>query len=233
MSRPVSYSDDELKTRFSKLTDRDSVADLLEVPRSKLAYHLFKSRPAAKYQTFHLTKKSGGTRTILAPVSALKVIQRKLAFVLNLVYSPKPSVNGFVPARSIKSNAERHVQMKFVFNLDLKDFFPSINFGRVRGMLRKQPYNLPDAAATVLAQICCFENQLPQSAPTSPVVSNMISARLDSQLQALAKQHRCVYTRYADDITFSTSLTKFPKAIAAVVRTKTGMRSNLDTIYRP
>jgi len=77
-----------------------------------------------------------------------------------------------------------------------------------------KPYQIPAGASTVFAQICCFENQLPQGAPTSPIVSNMICAQLDSQLQWLAKTNRCMYTRYADDITFSTSLKTFPMALA-------------------
>jgi RNA-directed DNA polymerase len=220
--RLVSSSDDDLKRKFLALTTRESVADLLEVPLPRLTYHLFKVSATNKYREFTLLKKSGGTRRILAPAGALKLIQRKLAFVPNRVYAPKPSVNGFVIARNIRSNAERHLQTRYVFNLDLKDFFPSINFGRVRGMFLALPYKVSADAATVLAQICCFNNQLPQGAPTSPIVSNMICSKLDSQLQALAKEHRCVYTRYADDITFSTSLKSFPKTIAHVVKTKTG-----------
>ncbi len=76
------------------------------------------------------------------------------------------------------------------------------------------PYNLPSNVSTVLAQICCFSNKLPQGAPTSPIVSNMVCARLDSQLRLLAKDSNCTYTRYADDITFSTSLPKLSRKIA-------------------
>ena len=79
-----------------------------------------------------------------------------------------------------------------------------------------KPYNLPDSVATILAQICCFKNQLPQGAPTSPIISNMICAKMDSQLQDLAWSCRCFYTRYADDITFSTTLSEFPVQIATV-----------------
>jgi hypothetical protein len=78
------------------------------------------------------------------------------------------------------------------------------------------PYNLPPKISTILAQICCYENQLPQGAPTSPIVSNMVCARLDSQLQQLARKYKCYYTRYADDITFSTSISHFPAALARV-----------------
>lgn len=83
-------------------------------------------------------------------------------------------------------------------------------------MFMGKPYRLPDAVATVLAQICCFDNQLPQGAPTSPIISNMICAKMDSELQDLAWATRCFYTRYADDITFSTTLREFPIQIAKV-----------------
>jgi len=109
-----------------------------------------------------------------------------------------------------------HIKQRYVFNVDLKDFFPTINFGRVRGMFMGFPYKLPKNVATVLAQICCFNNQLPQGAPTSPIVSNMICAHLDSDLQRLAKTNKSNYTRYADDITFSTSTKSVPSSIATI-----------------
>ena len=148
--------------------------------------------------------------SILAPKTPLKIIQQKLNQVLKSVYQPKPSTHGFVAEKSIVTNAKQHLRQRYVLNLDLKDFFPSINFGRVRGLLRSPPYGCTDKVATVLAQICCYENQLPQGAPTSPIISNMICAKLDSQLQRLARKYQCIYTRYADDMTFSTSRSRFP-----------------------
>jgi RNA-directed DNA polymerase len=167
-----------------------------------------------RYEQFYIRKKTGGLRVISAPISAIKLIQRKLSQVLYSVYTPKAPVHGFVPSRSIVTNAQQHVRKRYVFNIDLADFFGSIHFGRVRGVFMNAPYNLPADVSTVLAQICCLSNKLPQGAPTSPVVSNMICARLDSQLRLLAKEKHCTYTRYADDITFSTRLTKFPRDIA-------------------
>jgi RNA-directed DNA polymerase len=89
-------------------------------------------------------------------------------------------------------------------------------------MFMATPYNLDERVSTVLAQICCFNNQLPQGAPTSPIVSNMICAKMDSQLRILAQQSRCNYTRYADDITFSTSCPKFPPQLATIITEETG-----------
>jgi len=195
---------------------------MLEVRANRLAFHLFRIPDAKRYTTFEIKKKSGATRTIRAPISALKILQRKLAYVLSLVYEPKSGTHGFTRSRSIVSNAQPHVKAKFVLNIDLKDFFPSINFGRVRGMLMAVPYKLHPTAATVLAQLCCVENSLPQGAPTSPVISNMICARLDSQLRSLARKYHCTFTRYADDITFSTSLNKFPRPVAHFIPTPMG-----------
>jgi RNA-directed DNA polymerase len=80
-------------------------------------------------------------------------------------------------------------------------------------MFMSHPYNLEAPVATILAQICCHNNQLPQDAPTSPIISNMICAKMDSQLQRLAKESKATYTRYADDITFSTTLSSFPDSL--------------------
>ncbi len=84
-------------------------------------------------------------------------------------------------------------------------------------MFMAKPYNVPANAATVLAQICCFNGILPQGAPTSPVVSNMICAKLDSELLRLARRLRCTYTRYADDITISTTRNRLPAAIGRLL----------------
>jgi RNA-directed DNA polymerase len=206
---------DESKRLFYSLRSASDVADLLEVPYWHLVYVLYRSPDHYPYRTFTIPKKSGGVREISAPASSVRILQSKLNSVLRLVYRPKPCVHGFVTERSIVSNAVRHTGKRFVLNIDLEDFFPSVNFGRVRGMFMAKPYGLGERAATVLARICCYENQLPQGAPTSPTVSNMVCARLDGELQRLARDHSCMYTRYADDLTFSTTLRGFPTALAA------------------
>lgn len=206
----------ELKQEFLSLKVPRDVAALLDVTYDRLIYHMYGVPDSKKYLEFEVPKKSGRTRKISAPSTALKIIQRKLSQVLYSVYEPKASVHGFVPDRSILTNAKPHVRKRFVLNIDLKDFFDSIHFGRVRGVFMAPPCNLPKDVSTVLAQICCFSRKLPQGAPTSPVVSNMVCARLDSQLRLLAKEHHCTFTRYADDITFSTTLPVFPKRLAYI-----------------
>ncbi len=216
MSSLPSISEEQIELFLSLKTPRD-VASLLEIEYGRLVYHLYKVQDESKYKTFEIPKKSGGIRAISAPISALKLIQQKLAEILLQVYKPKPSVFGYVLNKNIVLNARKHKRAKYILNVDLENYFPSINFGRVRGLFIGKPYNLPPAAATVLAQICCHKNMLPQGAPTSPIVSNMICGQMDSQLQHLAMNHKCFYTRYADDITFSTFLKEFPPEIASFV----------------
>src|SRR5207253_3206344 len=153
------------------------------------------------FRSFEVRKRAGGARTIAAPRGALRLLQVKLLNILSEVFDPRESVHGFVRDRSIVTNADRHKGRPVLLNVDLQDFFPSINFGRVRGVFMAKPYSLPPNVATVLAQLCCLANQLPQGAPTSPIIANMVCARLDGQLQRLAKATDATYTRYADDIT--------------------------------
>lgn len=214
MSYDLSKSSQELREEFFKLHTRDDIAQLLELTTKQLNFHLYVLPSRKKYKTFIVPKKSGGIRLISAPASPIKIIQHKLKQVLDSVYSPKPATHGFVSGRSIVSNARLHKKRRYVLNIDLEDFFPTIHFGRVRGLFMGNPYNLNDEVATVLAQICCHQKILPQGAPTSPTISNMICARLDAKLQQLAKEHQCTYSRYADDITFSTNRSKFPSVLA-------------------
>jgi RNA-directed DNA polymerase len=210
-------SPEGLGEKFYALKTPGDVANLLNVSYPRLVYHIYLVTPSRRYKTFEIPKKSGGTRQISTPITALKILQWKLNQVLQAVYEPKPSAHGFVQGKNIVTNAQAHAKKRYVLNIDLKDFFPSINFGRVRGMFMATPYGLNAEVATVLAQICCHNNQLPQGAPTSPVITNMLCAKMDSQFQRLAKECKATYTRYADDITFSTTLPKFPEALARIV----------------
>jgi len=216
MSLTLLTSPEELREKFISMRTAQDVADLLDIDLQCLIYHLYILPDYKRYVTFEIPKKSGGMRTISAPATALKIIQQKLNQVLQHVYQQKPSVHGFTLERSILTNAEMHSKRRYIFNVDLKEFFPSINFGRVRGLFIFPPYNRDSAVATILAQICCFNNGLPQGAPTSPIISNMICSRMDRELQDVAKQHQCNYTRYADDITFSTYVRDFPSALARI-----------------
>jgi RNA-directed DNA polymerase len=207
---------DELKQNFLDLKTTRDIASLLEVSYECLVYHLYRVPKERKYAEFSIQKKSGGTRTISAPATALKILQRKLSQVLYCIYDHKKPVHGFVVTRSIVTNAKQHLHRRFVLNIDLQDFFGSIHFGRVKGIFTSPPYKCSEEVAIFLAQICCHDGKLPQGAPTSPIVSNMICVRMDKELRDLAFEFKCTYTRYADDITFSTNLSNFPEAIASI-----------------
>lgn len=190
------------------------MAAMLNVSEGRLVWHAYRSDPAKRYRSFTIQKKNGESRQIDAPVPGLKLIQRELADLFQSCYRPRKCVTGFVAKRSIKSNADFHVGKRWVLNLDLKDFFPTISFPRVRGLFLRPPYSLPERVATIIAQLCCYNGHLPQGAPTSPVLANMICSKLDSELLHFARSHRCTYSRYADDITFSSQTPMFPEMLA-------------------
>ncbi|MER9592986.1 reverse transcriptase domain-containing protein [Mesorhizobium australicum] len=156
---------------------------------------------ARMYQSFEIAKSGGKSRLISAPDRRLKHLQRQLLPLLDQLYPVRNPVHGFVSGRSVKTNALSHLRRRFVLNLDLKDFFPTITENRVVGML--EALGISSTVAAAIGYLCCIHGHLPQGAPTSPVLSNMICFRLDRELLAFAKTARCIYTRYADDITFS------------------------------
>jgi RNA-directed DNA polymerase len=218
-STPFNSISDSTAELFSLLKTRSDIADLLNVTDKNLRHLIYVLLPKGSlYRIFEIKKKSGGIRKIISPNPRLKEIQNRLLNVLSAIYSPKYSAHGFIKNRSICSNAKLHIRKDYVLNIDLEDFFPSINFGRVRGMFLAEPYKCTKEVATVLAQICCHNNELPQGSPISPIISNMICARLDSHLSRLARKYHCNYSRYADDITLSLKNHSFPHEIAKTVK---------------
>lgn len=228
----LTANDAELLERFQSLNTSRDVAGLLEVNFSQLTYYLYRRPIISNYKVFRIIKKTGGERIIYAPISPIKILQRKLNNILQLIYSPKRCVQGFVPGKSILTNAQTHIRRGSVLNIDLSNFFPSINFGRVRGMFMANPYSIPEKPATVLAQICCVDGHIPQGAPTSPVVSNMICGKLDSDLLQLARRFRCSYTRYADDITFSTTRDRIPSQLGTLIYENELTRAEIGDLLR-
>jgi len=215
-------------TALKSAKTRDDVAALLQTSKKGLATILFSQKIETRYTTFDIPKKHGGTRTIKAPDDKLKLLQQKLSTLLQDCQQDMEAAkgkqdkvaHGFKRKRSIISNAQRHRNRRWVFNIDLKDFFPSINFGRVRGFFMKdRNFLLEKDVATVLAQIACDGQALPQGSPCSPVISNLITHILDMHIVRIASRAGCTYTRYADDLTFSTNQREFPKDIAVQTST--------------
>lgn len=198
--------DNDIIARFASIQTKRDVAEVLGSTLKSLAYNLYVLPPEKRYSTFQIPKKNGGDREICAPTPTLKYLQRQLADILVRYQDFRPCVHGFVKSRSIKSNAMVHRGRRIVINIDLKDFFKTINFGRVRGLFLKAPFNFNDIVATTIAQICCYDGVLPQGSPASPIISNYICRKLDSELLMFARKYKMNYSRYADDITFSTNM---------------------------
>lgn len=162
-----------------------------------------------RFRTFHIRKKSGGRREIKAPCRQLDKILTCVNILLKAVYEPSDAAMGFAAGRSVLQNAQVHVGHNYVLNLDLKDFFTSIPQARVWKRLQLPPFNFPVEIANILAGLCCtFDedvktNVLPQGSPASPLLTNAICDKLDRRLKGVAKRFGLHYSRYADDITFS------------------------------
>lgn len=161
-----------------------------------------------QYHQFEIPKKSGGTRKITAPTGDLKDIQKVLAVLLSKVSNINGYANGFIQGRSVITNAAPHIGKTYVLNVDLKDFFPGITFHQVVHALHKY---FSKEVSVFIAKLCTWtddvldlpEDVLPQGAPTSPVISNIVCETMDERLGGLANRFGLTYTRYADDITFS------------------------------
>lgn len=347
----------EIRQRFSAMLTKYDFLELVNYTRpfvlgedskpfthKQLSWFYNIQKPGARYHQFSIRKKSGKERQIHAPVNSLKYFQSVLSFILNAVFDPQPNSFGFVPGKSVVDNARRHANSRYVFNVDIKDFFPSIDQARVWKCLQLKPFNLVNSTeqhkleisddasisftkakeltfealfeslvitleytdyrlipgsyevtdlekniiaysivcnkrninsgniiiareestsnlvdygkeintenikiiaqliltqqkeilntsrsklANIIAGICCTNlevdrkengefvkkncNVLPQGAPTSPVITNIICQRLDFLLTGLAKRFNVRYSRYADDITFSSNQNVYQK----------------------
>lgn len=188
---------------FRAITSVKDVADFFQLPQARLAFHLYSAlRPA--YYRFTIPKSAGGLREIHSPPPLIRSMQSRLLRCIEALTEPRPQAHGFTRERSVKTNARAHLGAHWLLNLDLLDFFPSIHFGRVRGVFLARPFYCSPSVASVLSQLCCYRGILPQGAPTSPAISNVVCRGLDRDLARFARAHDCRYTRYADDITFST-----------------------------
>ncbi|SFK55700.1 reverse transcriptase family protein [Methylorubrum salsuginis] len=206
-----------------RLESPKALAQAMGIPLGELRFLAYDRAVAtvSHYRRFTIPKKTGGTRLISAPMPRLK---RAQYWVLDALLAHAPvhgAAHGFVPGRSIVTNASAHVGRDVVVNLDLKDFFPTLDYRRVKGKFRGLGYAEP--VATVLALLCTEPDtdaieidgqrlhaargprRLPQGAPTSPALTNLICTRLDRRLTGLAESLGFTYTRYADDLTFSAS----------------------------
>lgn len=176
-----------------------------------------------RYRQFHIKKKSGGIRVITAPRnSSFMMMLQAVNEILKAIYTPSDYAMGFTEGRSVVSNATIHKGQNYVFNIDLKDFFPSVEQLRVWKRLQLKPFSFPKQIANIIAGLCSMRQKrevidetkvhendkrykyvLPQGSPVSPIITNMVCDTLDRRLAGLARRFGLHYSRYADDITFS------------------------------
>ncbi len=229
----------EARARDNGLPELKGAAELaqamgLPVARLRwLTYHR-ETDTASHYYTFTIPKRDGTPRTLCAPKRELKAAQR---WMLRQVAERLPvhsAAHGFIADRSIVTNAQVHAGAHVLVKLDIKDFFPTVTWQRVKGLLRKG--GLCESVATLLAllatesprQLVQFRGKtlhvatgpraLPQGAPTSPALTNALCLRLDRRLSGLARTLGFVYTRYADDLAFSWRPTEPAGAVRAAGR---------------
>src|SRR5579859_4069479 len=212
------------------------LAEWLGIPLSRLRWFT-QDRPAETawhYARYVIPKRSGGERVILAPKRELKALQRKVLDCLIANVPTASAAHGFVRGHSVMTNAQPHVGKRVVLKLDLQDFFPSITFPRVRGFLIALGYSF--SVAATLALLCTEYNREPfdrsgaryfisigprhlvQGAPTSPGLANLVAWSLDRRLSGLAARHGFTYTRYADDLTFSSDQSEAVSQLLSTAR---------------
>lgn len=227
---------DETKLAAQGLPLLHTAADLaahMSISLSSLRWLTYHRRGATlvHYHRYGIAKKTGGVRYISAPKPALKQAQAWVQQNILALLPVEEPAHGFVPTCSILSNATPHVGKAVVINLDMKEFFPSITFRRVKGLFESMGYS--EHVATVLALLCTEpprlaaelggkvyhvalgQRVLPQGACTSPAITNLLCRKLDRRLEGLARRHEFSYTRYADDLTFSGDR---PSAVGKLLR---------------
>ncbi len=173
------------------------LAARLELPLDEL------KRCPVSYHEFKIAKRSGGSRAIAAPDPQLKKLQRRILRRLLAALKTHPSATGFQRGVSFVENAAVHQSQSIVIRLDLVNFFPSIQAERIHRYFRVIGWDRK--SAKLLTRLLTWRGCLPQGAPTSPRLSNLVCNALDYRLANFAKNYHGVYTRYADDITISLS----------------------------
>ncbi len=187
----------------------------------KHLYYLSKTKDD-RYIVFEIPKKNGKTRKIKSPDKLIKRAQSLINLLLQIIFENNShySTNGFLLGKDIKRNAIPHINKNFLLNIDIENYFPSINFRRVKVVLELSPFNLKNERETIgflIANLCTHKNSLPQGAPTSPILSNIVTQNLDRKLSKFSNINKIKYTRYADDLSFSSNWNIFkPKFIEEI-----------------
>lgn len=199
--------------RLHSIKNRFDLSVAIGVPVRYLVRRAYEVDQNLLYTQFTMPKRSGGERVIHAPHWPIAHTQNRIRDLLEEIYRPSNRVMGFVKNKGIRDNAKFHLGKRLILNIDLENYFGSIHFGRIRSRLMARPYLLTNEIATMIAKLCTLDGALPTGASTSPILANMVTSSLDGALAEFAKQRGCFYTRYADDLTFSTNRAIFPSSL--------------------
>ncbi|MFK8377052.1 reverse transcriptase domain-containing protein [Capnocytophaga canimorsus] len=220
----------ELKKRFENILSIDDLVEVINYVHQELLAGDEISKDDVlsnadlsnkRYHTFSIRKKTGGERIINAPESSLEKIQKALNTILNECVTVHPKAMGFTKGKSVVTNARLHLGKNYVYNIDLKDFFHSFKKWQVKRVFARSPFQFSEEVANCLTNLCVYalaiddkkEFVLPQGAPTSPILTNILCRKMDIALDKLAKKYKATYSRYADDISFSSNVSVFNNSV--------------------
>ncbi|MDO4781701.1 MAG: reverse transcriptase family protein [Capnocytophaga felis] len=197
------------------------------IPKMKMTIPLLEAQiNYPTYRKFFIAKKRGGRREICSPEGILKIIQKELNYSLQAYYScirPNESYGFVTNSRHLKNfcnivkNAKVHVGKQYVLNIDLKDFFSNISAKQVKELFLSHYFNFTEEISIALTLLTTYKGSLPTGAPTSPVISNFICLKLDAELRTFCDENELRFSRYADDLTFSSDI-KFSEEIVSKIR---------------
>lgn len=205
----------------------------LNIDRCRITCLKYLSNKEWLYKEFKINKRRNGLREICAPKKDLRIVQQQFNTILSDDYSANETTHGFVRGRNVVSNAIQHIGKKIILNLDIKNFFDSIPTSKIKDLFTSEQFNIKEEWASSLADIFTYKNRLPQGAPTSPILSNMVCKNLDEKLSEFAQKNNYTYTRYADDLTFSTNKNEITKEEIRTIReivNEEGLTVNEDKI---
>lgn len=171
---------------------------------------VLRNGPDNYYLTYKIPKKTKGYREINAPQDPLKAIQEELLHLIYYRIIPSKAAHGFVPYKKMKDGAEEHLGSKVILNIDLKDFFNSFTYDKIFRIntfvyhsLKMNKVNIDKDDVKELSRLVSFKKRLPQGSPCSPFITNIGFKGIDKKLEEYSKNNNLTYTRYADDLSFS------------------------------
>jgi RNA-directed DNA polymerase len=199
ISACLAYAQKLVNNNLPVIYDQNHLAKLIGINSEYL--HAMSNSQKKFYRTFYINKKNGRLRRIDEPLPDLKAVQGWILREILYKIPVSKYAKGYIKGTSLKDNARFHKNQRTLINIDMENFFPNIKFGRIFHMFISLEYSRP--VAVFLANLCCYRNSLPQGAPTSPYLSNIIASNLDRKISLYTNNLKLRYTRYADDISVS------------------------------